>query len=149
MTWCHATAYCKWAGKRLCGKIGDRSEVVVPSDGRSEWVFAGQNGALATRYPYGSTYDAAKCHTGGGGLQPVKSFPQCRGTAEPFDKIYDMTGNAAELDGYVLFAMSGDPMSVRTLGRAYGDGDFPCASPAEYAFGTTFPQVGFRCCADP
>ncbi|MBI2389931.1 MAG: SUMF1/EgtB/PvdO family nonheme iron enzyme [Deltaproteobacteria bacterium] len=146
--WCWAHAYCKWAGKRLCGTIG-RSGYDVPSDGRSEWTFACQNGKLATRYPYGTAYVESTCNTTPGSLQSVGAAVDCHGQGAPFDRISDMLGNVAELDGFVGFLAAGEAFTVRSRGWAYGDGAHDCSERAEYGFGTTWPQTGFRCCADP
>src|SRR5262249_10857426 len=60
--WCQAAAYCQWAGKRLCGKIGGgplldqfKNEANV-----AQWFNAcSHGGALA--FPYGNTYEPGRC----------------------------------------------------------------------------------------
>jgi len=146
--WCWAQAYCKWAGKRLCGKIGS-SGYDVPSDGRGEWTYACQNGKLATRYPYGATYIESTCNTAPGTLQSVGANKDCHGQGTPFDQVSDMLGNVGEIEGGVGFLTTGEPSSARGRGYAHGDGAHDCLDLADFAFTATYPQLGFRCCADP
>lgn len=146
--WCFAHAYCRWAGKRLCGAIGKAGSYDVPTDGRSEWTFACQNGATVTKYSYGTSYDPAACTTSGAPVR-VGSAKACHGTKPPFDAVYDLLGNVAELDNGVGFLASGAPSSVHGRGGSYADGDLGCAAAGDFAFGSGLPQVGFRCCADP
>lgn len=147
LQWCFAHAYCKWAGKRLCGQIG-KPGFEVPTDGRSEWTFACQNGALATKYPYGPTYDAARCVTTGAPVA-VGSTKTCHGTTPPFDALFDLTGNVAEYDNGVGFLLAGGASTVRGRGASYSDDAQPCTYGGDFAFSSSLPQVGFRCCADP
>lgn len=148
VAWCWAFAYCKWAGKRLCRRIGS-ADWEVPNDGRSEWVYACQNGVLADRYPYGDTYQASACNTNGGGVKAVGTSPACHGIGAPFDQVMDMMGNAGELDGDVGFLTTGEPNSARARGYTSVDGDRTCGDYADFGFGTAFPLQGFRCCDDP
>ena len=66
VNWCDAYAYCKWAGKALCGKIGGGPN--LPADANyapaDAWYNACSEGGTRA-YPYGATYDAAACNWGG------------------------------------------------------------------------------------
>jgi formylglycine-generating enzyme required for sulfatase activity len=95
VNWCQAAAFCTWAGKRLCGKIGGGP---TPPGERtlatSQW-FAACSGGGANVYPYGANFDPIACNTAGveGGVVSVASFPRCRaGDAA----IFDLSGNLAE-----------------------------------------------------
>jgi formylglycine-generating enzyme len=147
LQWCWAEAYCRWAGKRLCGEIG-KSTFEVSADGRSEWGYACANGELGTAFTYGSTYDGKKCWSLSYAFQNVATAKDCHGTAPPFDALFDMNGNVSELDGRVGMGTSG-PIDARGRGGSAFDGDARCDAVGPYDFKTATPRVGFRCCADP
>lgn len=99
--WCDAYAYCKWAGKRLCGKQSGDKFVgpVTASDlgdfNTHEWLIAcTANGQLL--YPYGGVQNGTACNTGendAGRSLPVGTKPACVGG---FPGLYDMVGNLWE-----------------------------------------------------
>ncbi|AKU95378.1 Tryptophan synthase alpha chain [Labilithrix luteola] len=73
--WCDALAYCKWAGKQLCGKLGGGS--LTSNEGndftKDAWYSACTNeGSYA--YPYGNTYSDRCNGTGQGVLGPIKNY---------------------------------------------------------------------------
>lgn len=146
--WCWAHSYCKWAGKRLCGRIG-ATGWDVPIDARGEWTYACQNGILADKYPYGDVYQASTCNTEGGSVVAVGKSSACHGIGAPYDKVTDMLGNVAELEGFVGFLESGAPSAARSRGNTSLDGDHGCGDYADFGFETPWVQVGFRCCDDP
>jgi len=96
--WCDAWAYCKWAGKRLCGTIGGGTlqpgAATVPSV--SQWSWSCTKGGLYA-YPYGTDFKTGVCNVGkpdmGLNTVPVASKRLCTGG---FDDIYDMVGNVEE-----------------------------------------------------
>src|SRR5262249_43179739 len=97
VNWCDAYAYCAWAGKRLCGRIGAGS--VDPQNGRAppsdQWARACANGG-ASAYPYGATYEPLRCNgpkAAKGGTVPVGSLPGCVGNDT---RLHDMSGNVWE-----------------------------------------------------
>lgn len=153
VTLCLASAYCAWAGKRLCGRVGGG-----PSDGTgaldNEWVYACSNG-VGSPYPYGSSYDATRCNTEGDPaargtlLAPPGSRRDCHGTVPGFEGIFDMSGNAAEFDDY--WVAQGDAGQYATHSRGgwvtFGASD-RCDTTSGFGAGTAFDVVGFRCCAD-
>jgi formylglycine-generating enzyme required for sulfatase activity len=95
--WCDAFAFCKWAGKRLCGRIGGGP--VPPSEAKDhtadQWYAAcSANGTKSL--PYGNTYDPAACN--GAELVPARvrragELATCEGG---FPGLFDMSGNAFE-----------------------------------------------------
>ena len=77
--WCDALAFCSWAGKRLCGRIGGGANDYNEHDVAfvSQWYHAcSANGTLV--YPYGNTYSAtpAMGSTTAPGLRSRPSKPR-------------------------------------------------------------------------
>jgi formylglycine-generating enzyme required for sulfatase activity len=104
--WCDAYAYCRWANKRLCGKIG--SGAIPPGlrdDNNSQWFRACSREGNRL-YPYGISFNIAACADCNPALGcnhdaatptsqpiPVGSKKTCGGG---YNGLYDMSGNAAE-----------------------------------------------------
>jgi formylglycine-generating enzyme required for sulfatase activity len=95
--WCDAYAYCAWAGKRLCGKIGGGPNPYdsFADKASSQWYAAcSQDGLKA--FPYGDVYDPLACNGGDDpnpGPAPVGGTPGCEGG---YPGIFDMSGNVWE-----------------------------------------------------
>lgn len=147
---CDAQTYCAWAGKRLCGKIGAGalflSEFTDAS--KSQWHYACTNGG-PRKYPYGDTYDAAKCATGS--FTPVQpgTFTSCHGVGAPYDAVLDLSGNVDEWEDSCAIT----PPIATTLcrGRGGGTGDHSeatCDRTAQSEAQSRFDGLGFRCCKD-
>lgn len=136
--WCDAQAYCKWAGKHLCGKIGGgpvaSDKFATPSE--SEWVFACSQAGTA-KFPWGNT-NANMCECSGVACsQDVMSVSTCRGGAAPYDQIWDQGRYPAEW------------VNSCHLGVCWVAGGIPCSQPLKYESRTTISSlIGFRCCAD-
>jgi formylglycine-generating enzyme required for sulfatase activity len=148
--WCDAWAYCHWAGKRMCGAIGDGGPVQGHPPQETEWYFACTNGKANTPYPYGTTYDPTACNSEGDGSVPVRSMPRCHGMAPPFDQIYDMVGNVTEfvLDDENANLCDG----VGPMGGGWDNGNLASCAGGYSGFNGccfAFDTSGFRCCADP
>lgn len=92
--WCDAHAYCAWAGKRLCGKIGGGSVPTLSLDDPeiSQWYRACSK-AGTRKFPYGDTYDATACRTKQSGSVIAGSLAKCEGG---YPGIFDMSGNVWE-----------------------------------------------------
>ena len=159
--WCQAKAYCEWAGKRLCRAAGggkvDAKSPEGATDPRSEWYNAcTQRGK--TRYPYGDTYDAAKCYFNGKGpdwFPAAATSPlvaDCHGTEPPFDRLLNMSGNVGEWEDSCDFPELGDRLcrlrggSVQTPVELHDR--FECSSPERGYPAELTVGAGIRCCTD-
>jgi len=98
--YCDAVAYCRWAGKHLCGKIGGGTLDVTSPDHsnaatdamQSEWYAACSTGGT-NLYPYGPTYMKGVCNDKGNDIEVAGTFAGC--TGGPPD-AFDMSGNVSE-----------------------------------------------------
>lgn len=144
VSWCDAIAYCAWAGKRLCGRVGagaaDPSKLADANE--SQWFNAcSKGGTLA--YPYGPAFDQTACpvNQASGPPLPVKSNAACVGG---YPGLHDMSGNVDEWED----ACEGDKCPVRggsmVLGAEAGACSWKYLVPRVAHDGFT----GFRCCAD-
>lgn len=148
--WCDAYAFCAWAGKRLCGRIGTGAPVVqeaLTDPKIDEWFYACSEGGKRA-FAYGATCDSNACNLelpdgSDRGLQEVKSFPGCEGG---FPGIFDMSGNVHE---WVNSCTSDEPSGScreRSSGFYENQSLAGCAAarshPRDYRF-----HIGIRCCA--
>jgi formylglycine-generating enzyme required for sulfatase activity len=155
--WCDAKAYCAWAGKRLCGKIGGGS---VPAESFadakvSQWQNACSQGGK-TAYPYGDSYEAGRCVDGTNkespGAAEAAGKTECHGQQDPFAQIDHLSGNVQEWEDSCQKEGPGGGLSCQVRG-----GDFSSEKTA------TLPRcddngicgiaeqngtLGFRCCLD-
>lgn len=102
--WCDALAYCKWAGKYLCGKVSGGKKVgPIPQEQvgdytANQWLIACS--AQKNKYPYGQTQDPTACNVGerdAGKTVPVGTLPKCEGG---YPGTFDLVGNVWEwIDG--------------------------------------------------
>jgi len=160
--WCDATAFCKWDGKHLCGKLGGGSN--APADfadpAKSAWYRACSH-AGDFDFPYGNSYSGDKCvGLDNTAVHPLATpFTSCVGG---YDGLYDMSGNVAEWeDSCSASAELTDQCLVR--GGSYLDtnvsvGAAPSlqcnsnvhGSPkaATKTRSTRSPEIGFRCCSE-
>ncbi len=141
--WCDATAFCKWAGKHLCGRIGGGSAdpTKFADANESEWFSAcSKGGELA--YPYGNAYDSAACKTNlGGPPLPSTIGPACVGG---FPGLHDMAGNVGEWEN----GCAQDDCPLRGGSIAQGITGTRCDAGGLVPRSTTDGDNGFRCCAD-
>jgi formylglycine-generating enzyme len=155
--WCDAWAYCKWAGKRLCGKVGGGS--VAPNNDRqdplkSEWMFA-CGGVEDHPYPYGDQVVADRCQTtensdtrdGGRGPVPVGSRIGCEGR---LPGLFDMTGNVSEWEDNCdsTGVLPTDLCGVRGGSYESSSTSAVCRYASGAKRGDISPEIGFRCCAN-
>ncbi|WP_394820565.1 formylglycine-generating enzyme family protein [Pendulispora albinea] len=151
--WCDAYAYCAWAGKRLCGRIGkDGLTLGQSSDPRaSQWTFACSAGG-SRNYPYGNSYEPGKCNDGTTMpryLAAIDEYSQCTGGVEG---LLAMSGNAYEWENAC------DYWACHVRGGSYQGGrnpdadSFSCKVPAQrdgFNRRNRANDVGFRCCSNP
>jgi formylglycine-generating enzyme required for sulfatase activity len=160
--WCDAYAYCAWAGKRLCGKIGGESNALTDYDdpARSAWYNVCSMGG-SMELPYGSSYVAGYCNDGNGSsVLPESSLvhPACEGG---FSGIFGMVGNVAEWeDSCSAQSSSGDQCALRGGGflsfptsnngaatcNSSKLGAAPNAQPPKQVRSHRDQDIGFRCC---
>ena len=136
--WCDAYAFCAWAGKRLCGKIGGGALAVsaAKSATESQWYAACSAGG-AKKFPYGSTAISGICGTSGNSA--VKSHPCCVGG---YPGLFDLSGSVDEWEDSCQVQSSygkKDNCSLR--------GHTACYRTDAYNRDTRSSNVGFRCCA--
>lgn len=148
--WCDAFAFCRWAGKELCD---DNGETGIST--KSEWVdaCAGNDASRPRLYGIRDEWSKGICNDGSvypSKLQPVEAFGNCFvPSASGEDKVFDLTGNAAEWVGSC-------PINTEDGSCAYRGGDYEsgadackCAALAATSRKRTLPKLGFRCCAKP
>ena len=151
--WCDAFAFCKWAGKRLCGRIGggsiDKGAASIASLG--QWYRACSL-AGARAFPYGASYAPNSCNDtslANGASVVAGSLPKCVGG---YPGIFDMSGNVNEWEDSCT-GSAGASDSCLLRGGAYddslGSGLLGCslAANAHALRNQADPTVGFRCCA--
>ncbi len=96
--YCDARAYCKWAGKRLCGKIGGAATEFeqFANAMESQWHAACSRGGTRV-FPYGNNYDGTLCNGADYSAdQNVKlpvDTPICEGG---YEGVFHMSGNVWE-----------------------------------------------------
>jgi formylglycine-generating enzyme len=154
--WCHAWAYCKWAGKRLCGRIGGGESVPREGGGHTpridnEWDFACINGTEKYDFAYDAVGSPTMCNLGPTDVN-VRSMPGCHGKKAPFDTLFDMSGNAPEYVNLVedLAAVPPDTPSTRLTGGRYPDSpnDGACGNSRSVHLDYAVIGGAIRCCAD-
>ena len=157
--WCDATAFCKWAGKRLCGgPAGANIETAAKTDladpQKSEWTaLCSHNGERG--YPYGTVFNPEACNVGEHSgtpraIVPVGSTTGCEGG---FPGIFDMVGNVHEWENacYAAGAATGQDDICWFRGDSYHDTNSSCSTAWDVKrdYVDTWCDIGFRCCADP
>ena len=148
--WCDALAYCKYAGKSLCGSL---TGAAVPLGAAnfdpksSAWMYACTHGGDGLHaYPYGNTVDNLACNTTTTAPVDVATNPKCEGG---FAGVFDMIGNVKEWENSCRPSVDGGPSQddCRRRGGGYNSGvnvacDVPETDTREYAS----PRSGIRCC---
>jgi len=157
--WCDAEAFCKWAGKRLCGTIGGgegafNNPAAADVD---EWYRACSQ-AGARDFPYGEPYDGAACvgsgFDGTPGFEPGKDIPQDVGSTASceggYTGLFDMSGNVWEWEGSCNGSDgNGDTCLIRGGSYFEMEGDLGCAHNVAPTRDTVAITMGFRCCGNP
>jgi formylglycine-generating enzyme required for sulfatase activity len=156
--WCDAAAFCKWAGKRLCGAIGGGpGSSNKPTDpNENEWYRACSEAGMR-EYPYGDAYNNKACigidYDGSTMFDPAKDFPHDVGSTDSCQGGYlgllDMSGNIEEWEGSCN-GSNGNGDACLTRGGSYVEtaGDLACSRNVAPTRDTAAITIGFRCCAD-
>lgn len=150
--WCDAYAYCKWAGKRLCGAIGGGPGgfgLLEIKDKNSDQWFRACSGTNGNVYPYGAAFKEAQCNDDWAmknGPVQVGSMPGCKGS---LTQLLDMSGNVWEMTD----ACDGDGPQANCLrrGGSYMSDDpvdLRCDLQSFRKRNLKYDHVGFRCCTD-
>ncbi len=160
LDWCDAKAFCAWAGKELCGKLGGGDVDFGGGEGadiqQSQWFAAcTANDPPSHPFPWGGAPDNGQCFSSLAspaptGPAPVGSKASCEVLGLP--PLFDMAGNVAEWED----SCDGKPGAApdqpcRARGGDYamsGNGlrcDALNINPKRKA---TDIHVGFRCCAN-
>jgi sulfatase modifying factor 1 len=154
--WCDAFMFCRWSGKRLCGKIGGGrlASVQAAAGLTGQWLSA-CTGAGRLTFPYGPSLQRESCNIGAPTdaamyVEPVQHRATCQGG---YPDLYDMSGNMEEwVDGCDKDVGSADECAVAGSASFTGDlkpEDLTChGSVFGAARNTRFYLLGFRCCAD-
>lgn len=168
--YCEAKAFCRYAGKRLCGSRGgleDFADAAV-----DEWTNACTGGG-ANAFGYGPSFVVGKCNDAQKaattcGLAPVLcaptavgTHPGCTSPVPAYGGVFDMPGSVWE---WTDVCINSSPNTICLLrGGAYrttNGTDFAEAScvialhnsPSHGAgsqASDSESDIGFRCCADP
>jgi formylglycine-generating enzyme required for sulfatase activity len=145
--WCDAYAYCNWAGKRMCGKIGGGETTyggVASADANdSQWFAACSGGGLKT-YPYGNNYDPTLCNGEASGVIAAGTMT-CEGGVSG---LYNMSGNVWEWEHSCSDDVDMNDMCWARGGEFRNDMEFLKCS---YGFRApnrayTYDSIGIRCC---
>jgi sulfatase modifying factor 1 len=152
VNWCDAYAFCAWAGKRLCGKIGGgpTSAASLTDPSSDQWYRACSH-AGDHDYPYGDKYQSGLCNDVNRGLGKPVAVASSNGCQGGYPGIFDMSGNANELED-ACDGTTGPNDNCTFRGGAFDDGPptnsyLPCSSPGTpLARNFTDNTIGFRCC---
>ena len=146
--WCDATAYCKWAGKRVCGsRQGGPLQTTQGNSTTSQWYYACSNDGLRG-FPYGPTYQPKACNgidVEAGAPMPVASLASCDAG---FGGLFDMAGNVQEwFDGCdKVDGGAGANDSCLLGGGSFNLANVGCNTVFVGPRSLTFFDLGIRCC---
>ena len=155
--WCDAWAYCEWAGKHLCGRIGGGplGESGDENDASAAEWFGACSGMGENDYAYGDSWQVDTCNAGPEDFETVVppaevgSFPACHGTAPPFDRIFDMSGNVSEWIDACADGIGVAPYCWEASGGSNSRSLSGCAASGFGPWDDVWWFKGFRCCAGP
>ena len=150
VNWCDAYAFCAWAGKELCGKVGGGPVDFADFAGADNEHYAACSNASTRIYPYGNTFRPTACNGVDQhmmGVVPVGSLTGCQGGVPG---LFDMSGNVEEWQNS-CDGTAGASDSCRDGTGAFDYGDPPDGTRCDFADydarSGQFPDVGLRCCA--
>lgn len=145
---CDARAYCRWARRRLCGKIGGGANAYADfaEASKSQWYNACSAGGLRD-FPYGASYVGGACN----GADFGKGAPLSAGSATAceggYPSLRDMSGNVWEWEDSCS-AATGASNLCRIRGGSFSQSGptLGCSADSSLARGDSGKSVGFRCC---
>jgi len=146
--YCDARAYCEWAGKRLCGRIGGGATPFNSyADARESQWYAACSAGGALFYPYGNSYDPTACNGADlnrGGLVAVGST-RCEGGPKG---VFDMSGNAWEWENSCEAETGVDDKCRLRGGEFTNPSGFLRCDYGEFYIERDFTSysIGIRCC---
>lgn len=149
--WCDAYAYCKAAGKRLCGAIGGGASdySLYDSHSQSQWHNACTSGG-ANEYPYGDEFESGACQ-GEDADEPVDvgTLDTCQSSEDGYQGVFDMVGNVREWEDSCDFPDAGEAACCRVRGGGHFDKEenLRCDDDNCYSRNDRKDMVGFRCCS--
>lgn len=149
ISWCDAWGFCRWAGKRLCGRIGGGSTLTqteTASATYDEAYFACSRGGRQAE-PYGTTEVPGACDVGPDASPgPVASWAGCVGG---YPGLRDMVGSVEEFYDAVQFNDAGAVTYFGYRGGSWMMASADCTHHSGIDVGTAKATiVGIRCCAD-
>lgn len=161
---CDAVTFCEWAGKHICGSIADGKPTGAYDASSSQWMFACVGGGTPGSGVWSTGAappTAGMCNIGTGtGPVVVDAHPACVGTAAPWNRVRNLTGNVAEWDASGCF-MKGleagttpanrDMIDCAVRGGYHGNSvaDGKCVLPTSKMIDEADTNTGFRCCKGP
>jgi hypothetical protein len=143
--WCDAYAYCKSVSKHLCGSIGGGPIAVADySNHLTDGWYNACTAQNTNMFPYGNTYDPAKCN---GNSSPGVTKPKQLTCLGGFSGLYDMSGNVKEWEDS-CDVYSGDSDACRVRGGSYTspEAGLRCDADETFPRNTASPEIGIRCC---
>ena len=141
--WCDAYAYCAWAGKRLCGKVGGGAAPYASFTDHTQDQWYNGCSAGANTYPYGSGWDETLCVNNSNATGTQLETSTCQGASPG---LYDMSGNVAEWEDSCAGSGASDDCRIRGGSFTGGAAELACGADRAGARNATFDDVGFRCC---
>jgi len=145
--WCDAYAYCKWAGKRLCGTIGGGASPVGSYDDpkTSQWMNACSSGGKYL-FTYGNTYKDAGACVGAAPPGDAGGQPGCQSPDSAYAGVFDMNGDVWEWeDSCGGTSGVGDKCHLR--GGSFVDPSARCDDArVDDRAANNQPDYGIRCC---
>jgi sulfatase modifying factor 1 len=144
VSWCQAQAYCAWAGKRLCGKVGGGPIVdsLLNNARFAQWFNACSKGGTQS-FAYGDVYKPNVCVD----KTPPIPVGTSRGCEGGFPGIFDMSGNLWEFVDNCNGP--GAANACTACGGAFDSvNEFSCTNCRTWGRTAFATDIGFRCCKD-